>query len=370
MADNLSLPRDLAIVAFAQAPSIASEHRTEAQMLVPLLNAVLEQSGIDRRDIGFTVSGSCDYLTGATFTFVQMLEATAAWPPISESHVEADGAWALYEGWVRLLHGDIDSVMVYASGKSSLGNQQEVMSMWLDPYYLETIGLDMWSYAGLQAQAVLEAGLGTERDWAAIAALRRGAAAGNPYAQVHGDADVDALLAEPYVRGPLRPHACPPVSDAAAAMIITTAERARRITDRPVYIRGIDHRSDAHYLGVRDLSASASTRLAGEKAAARAGFRPADVDVAELHALYPHEEQILRRELGLDDGGGTGDGGRVVINPSGGALCANPVMVAGLIRVGEAYEAVRDGRADRALAHAQSGPCLQQNLVCLLEGGE
>ena len=35
-------------------------------MLVPLINSVLEQAGMDRREIGFTVSGSCDYLTGAT----------------------------------------------------------------------------------------------------------------------------------------------------------------------------------------------------------------------------------------------------------------------------------------------------------------
>ncbi|HSR24673.1 MAG TPA: lipid-transfer protein, partial [Candidatus Eisenbacteria bacterium] len=52
---------------------------------------------------------------------------------------------------------------------------------------------------------------------------------------------------------------------------------------------------------------------------------------------------------------------------SGGALAANPVMVAGLVRVGEAARRVMDGSARRAVAHATSGPCLQQNLVCVLE---
>ena len=56
------------------------------------------------------------------------------------------------------------------------------------------------------------------------------------------------------------------------------------------------------------------------------------------------------------------------INPSGGALAANPVMAAGLIRIGEAASRIMDGSADRALAHATSGPCLQQNLVAVLEG--
>ncbi len=362
MADRLDLPRDIAIVAFAQVPSSPGETRTEAQMLVPAISEALEASGIPRREIGFTVSGSCDYLTGATFTFVQMLEATAAWPPISESHVEADGAWALYEGWVRLLHGDIDSVLVYASGKSSLGNQQEVMSMWLDPYYLETLGLDMYSYAGLQAQALLDAGVAKESDWAEIAARSLRDAKSNPFAQVSGDFDVADLMKQEPVRGPLRPHACPPTSDCAAALILTTGEKARQLTDQPVYLRGIDHRADPHYLGVRDLTTCPSAKLAGEKAAAKAGFGAAEVDVAELCALYPHEEQVLVEALGLGSG--------TAINPSGGCLAANPTMVTGLLRIGEAFRAIRDGRAQRALAHAQSGPCLQQNLVCLLEGGK
>ena len=56
----------------------------------------------------------------------------------------------------------------------------------------------------------------------------------------------------------------------------------------------------------------------------------------------------------------------VAVNPSGGALAANAFMVAGLIRIGEAAARIMDGTATRALAHATSGPCLQQNLVCAL----
>ena len=57
----------------------------------------------------------------------------------------------------------------------------------------------------------------------------------------------------------------------------------------------------------------------------------------------------------------------VDVNPSGGALSANPMMVAGLTRLGEAASRILDGTARRAVAHATSGPCLQQNLVCVLE---
>ena len=60
--------------------------------------------------------------------------------------------------------------------------------------------------------------------------------------------------------------------------------------------------------------------------------------------------------------------GPVVVVRSGGALAANAMMTAGLIRIGEVANRISSGEANRGVAHATSGPCLQQNLVCVLEG--
>ena len=107
---------------------------------------------------------------------------------------------------------------------------------------------------------------------------------------------------------------------------------------------------------MRDLTASASTTAAG----AAAGIGDGGVDVAELHAPFTHQEILLRRALGLGD--------EVRINPSGGALCGNPMFAAGLARIGAAARQIISGRrATRALGHATSGPALQQNLVCVME---
>ena len=85
------------------------------------------------------------------------------------------------------------------------------------------------------------------------------------------------------------------------------------------------------------------------------------VDVAELHAPFTHQELILREALGLGDDAD--------VNPSGGALAANPMMAAGLIRIGEvAQPHHRRRRRPGASPTPPSGPCLQQNLVCVLEG--
>ncbi|MDZ7675108.1 MAG: lipid-transfer protein [Acidimicrobiales bacterium] len=348
--------RDVAIVSFAQAPAQSRVETTETQMLYPVVNEAIARSGLERRDIGFTCSGSADYLQGAPFAFVGNLEATGAWPPISESHVEMDGAWALYEAWVRLQHGDVDAALVFSSGISSKANLREVLCLQSDPYYLMPLWADPWSLAALQARAFLDANGHDERSLAEVVARSRRLASGNPNAQVSGEVSVDDLLAEPHVVSPLRASDAPPVSDGAAAIVLVAGEAAREACEHPAWIRGIDHRADPHYPGVRDLSTSASARQAAEAAGVAGG----PVEVAELHASFSHEELILRDALGLDDD--------VEVNPSGGPLCGNPMMVSGLVRLGEAFRQINEHGKQRTVGHAASGPCLQQNLVCVLEG--
>ncbi|MFJ3645230.1 thiolase domain-containing protein [Streptomyces murinus] len=346
------MTRQIAVVAFAQ-----SDHRrttdelSEVEMLMPVLHEVLARTGLKTADIGFTCSGSSDYLAGRAFSFTMTLDGVGAWPPISESHVEMDGAFALYEAWSKLLTGDADTALVYAYGKSSPGSLRDVLTRQLDPYYLAPLWPDSVALAALQAQALLDAGATDENALAAIGARSRAAATANPHAQLNGP-----VPQGDYVVRPLRTGDCPPIGDGAAAVILAADDRARELCERPAWIRGLDHRVEPHALGVRDLTDSPSTRLAAE----RAGAFERPVDTAELHAPFSSQEVVLRKALRL--------GEEVVVNPSGGALAANPVMAAGLIRIGEAAARIHRGASDRALAHATSGPCLQQNLVAVLEG--
>ena len=355
------MTREIAVVAFAQTDTLRStEEHSEVEMLMPVLHAVLDQTGLKTADIGFTCSGSSDYLAGRAFSFTLALDGVGAWPPISESHVEMDGAWALYEAWTKLLTGDADTALVYSYGKSSPGSLRDVLTRQLDPYYVAPLWPDSVALAALQAQALIDAGDTDESALAAIAARSR--ATDNPHAQLRGE-----VPHGDYQVRPLRTGDCPPVGDGAAAVILAAGERARELCPRPAWIRGIDHRIEAHSLGVRDLTDSPSTRLAAEHAGA---FEPPHglrgmggtptVDTAELHAPFTAQEVVLRKALNLGD--------EVCVNPSGGALAANPMMAAGLTRIGEAAARIHRGESDRALAHATSGPCLQQNLVAVLEG--
>ncbi len=102
------------------------------------------------------------------------LDAIGAWPPKRDSHVEMDGAWALYEAWLRLQEGDIEIAVVTGSGRSSTGDPALIYPMEMDPYFLAPLGADPLTFAALQARAVIAAGLADERSMAEVAVRSRG----------------------------------------------------------------------------------------------------------------------------------------------------------------------------------------------------
>jgi acetyl-CoA acetyltransferase len=347
--------RDVAVVGFAQSPQVRRTEGTTngVEMLVPIFREVLSGLGLTKADIGFWCSGSSDYLAGRAFSFISAIDAIGPVPPINESHVEADAAWALYEAWIKLQTGEVDTALVYGFGKSSAGDLRRTLALQLDPYVLAPLWPDSVSVAGLQARLGIDSGAWSERAMAEVAVRSRRDAERNPHAQLAGSKDVDELLAEPYLADPLRRHDCAPITDGAAVIVLAADDRARELTERPAWITGIAHAVDSAHLGARDLTTSPSTAAAARAAGIEG------VEIAELQTPFTHQELLLRRELGLGDD--------VRITPSGGALAGNPMFAAGLVRIGEAAAPLLSGEAGRTLAHATSGPALQHNLVCVME---
>ena len=345
--------RDVAVVGFAQRQMQEFDGSpTCVELLVPILAECYEQTGFTRKDIGFWCSGSSDYLAGRSFSFVSAVDAIGVIPPVNESHVEMDAAWALYEAWVKIQTGEVDTALVYGFGKSSAGVLRRTLALQLDPYTLTPLWPDTVSLAGLQARAGIDAGLWDERAMAEVVNRSLTDAEKNEYAVRKGGSSVEELLARPVYADPLRKHDCAPVTDGAAAIVLAAGDRARDAADRPAWITGFSHYVDPLHLGGRDLTRAPSAGLAGAAAGTDG------VEVAELHAPFSHQELVLRRELALEDG--------VRLNPSGGALASNPMFTSGLNRIGEAARRVWDGSSSRTLGHATSGPVLQQNLVCVM----
>ena len=348
--------RDVAVVGFAHAPH---ERRTDGttngvEMLMPCFSSLYRELGLKQTDIGFWCSGSSDYLAGRAFSFISAIDSIGAIPPINESHVEMDAAWALYEAYIKILTGEVDTALVYGFGKGSAGTLRRVLALQTDPYTVAPLWPDAVSTAGLQARFGLDAGTWTAEQMAQVAL--DSFAVTDRVDSVPSAATVAELLDRPFFADPLRRHDIAPITDGAAAIVLASADRARDLRENPAWITGIEHRIETPILGARDLSTSPSTAAS----AAVASGGDTSFDVAELHAPFTHQQLILTEAVGL--------GSATKVNPSGGALAANPMFSAGLERIGFAARHIFDGSAGRVLAHATSGPALQQNLVAVLEG--
>ncbi|CAJ1495698.1 thiolase domain-containing protein [[Mycobacterium] burgundiense] len=349
--------RDVAVVGFAHAPHVRNTDGTTngVEMLMPCFAQLYSELGLQQTDIGFWCSGSSDYLAGRAFSFISAIDSIGAVPPINESHVEMDAAWALYEAYIKLLTGQVDTALVYGFGKSSAGMLRRILSLQTDPYSVAPLWPDAVSIAGLQARFGLDSGKWTAEDMAQVAV--ESFAAADRVDSVESAASVSELLERPFFADPLRRHDIAPITDGAAAIVLAAGDKARELRENPAWITGIEHRIETPILGARDLTTSTSTAASAQAAL---GGDAGSVEVAELHAPFTHQQLILAEAIGL--------GPSTKINPSGGALAANPMFSAGLERIGFAAQHIFDGSAGRVLAHATSGAALQQNLVAVLEG--
>ncbi len=348
---------EIAVVGFAHAPHVRRTDGTTngVEMLMPCFHQLYTELGLKQTDIGFWCSGSSDYLAGRAFSFISAIDSIGAIPPINESHVEMDAAWALYEAYIKLLTGQVETALVYGFGKSSAGTLRRVLAMQTDPYTVAPLWPDSVSMAGLQARAGLDAGTWTAEQMAQVALDSYAAAGRTDKEEVTGS--IDELLSRPYFADPLRRHDIAPITDGASAIVLATGDRARELRENPAWITGIEHRIETPILGARDLTTSPSTAASAQAAT---GGDAGSIDIAEIYAPFTHQQLILTEAIGL--------GSQTLVNPSGGALAANPMFSAGLERIGFAAQHIFDGSAQRVLAHATSGPALQQNLVAVLEG--
>ncbi|KDE99312.1 lipid-transfer protein [Mycolicibacterium aromaticivorans JS19b1 = JCM 16368] len=349
--------RDVAVVGFAHAPHVRRTNGTTngVEMLMPCFKSLYDELGLKQTDIGFWCSGSSDYLAGRAFSFISAIDSIGAVPPINESHVEMDAAWALYEAYIKVLTGEVETALVYGFGKSSAGTLRRVLALQTDPYTVAPLWPDSVSMAGLQARFGLDSGKWTEEQMAQVAL--DAFAAGGRTDKVAVNGSISELLAQPYFADPLRRHDIAPITDGASAIVLAAGDRARELRENPAWITGFEHRIETPVLGARDLTTSPST-AASAKAAT--GGDTSSIEIAELYAPFSHQQLILTEAIGLPEA--------TKINPSGGALAANPMFSAGLERIGFAAQHIFSGSAGRVLAHATSGPALQQNLVAVLEG--
>jgi acetyl-CoA C-acetyltransferase len=214
----------------------------------------------------------------------------------------------------------------------------------------------------------------TEEQLARVGVKNHTHASKNPNAHFTKGATLEQVLGSRMIASPLRLFMCSPITDGAAAVIVASEERARALTDRPVWIRGTGQALDGFQLTSlhEDYAHWPALKRAGEAAYRMAGIGPADVDLAEVHDCFAIAEMIAYEELGFCKKGEAGAfaaaglsdyGGDVVVNPRGGLIgCGHPLGATGVAQAAEAFVQLRGEAAARqvpdaeiALTHNNSG---------------
>ncbi len=353
-----------------------------ADMVFDVTRAALTDAGLAIDDIDSVVTVSNDFFDGRTISGMAVGDASGGMDK-NISTVSGDGTFGAFYGLMRVLSG-YKATLVVAHYKGSEGSVPITTNGMFDPLYHRLLGIDAISSAALQANVYMSKYGLSEESLASVSVKNHGNAKNNPFAQLPLDITVDDVMKSRKIAEPLKLLDCCPVSDGAAAVIIANEEVAAKCSSKPVWIKGVAHCCEDYLLGDRDLANPIALRDAARRAYAQAGIKsPVDeIDVAEVLEAFSYMEPLWLEGLEicapgegahLIDKGITVMGGKLPVNPSGGALSANPILVAGLARLVEATLQVRGQAGARqvrdaktALAHGFNGPCGQSHCVWIV----
>ena len=382
----------VAIVAVAQTKYEENKStHFQGDVAYDAIEEVLQKTGLtyqDRVKDGFGIDRILttgeDHLVGRTCNAFWIHHYLGAYK-MSHDNVSADGTFAVYHAVIDILSGHYDTVLVVSTAKESEVSMPEVENCYFDHIFLQPLGLDYLTASALQARRYMEKNGVSPEQCARVAVRNRGNAHNNPYAQEPLDITVQDVLNSEMLASPIRAlDSKPLVSDGACAIILTTEEKAKQITDKPVWIKGVGNCYDMHYPGDRDLADCDSLVAAAKRAYTMAGISDPvkEIDVAEISEEYSYQELLWTEGLGFCE---KGEGasfmekgisemtGALPINPSGGVLAGNPIQVSGMARVAEAVTQLRGEAEDRqvdeakiALAHGFTGACGQTHCVLML----
>jgi acetyl-CoA acetyltransferase len=206
----------------------------------------------------------------------------------------------------------------------------------------------------------------TSEQLAEIAVAARKWANLNPAASMRGSLTVEDVLSSPMMSTPLRLRDCCLVNDGAGAVIVTTAERAKNLRKKPVWVLGCGeshtHRS---IVGMPDLTISPA-KLSGERAFKMAGLGPSDIDVLELYDSFTITVLLQLEDLGFCpkgeggrfvEGGRLAPGGTMPTNTSGGGLSCLHTGMFGIFLLIEAARQLRGECGDRQVPNARTALC-------------
>lgn len=333
--------------------------------------AALKGTGIRIEDVDFVIDSGSDFLDGRSISNCGFMGAMGA-NHKEESRVEEDGLWALTYAANKIAAGPKSVALVIAYSKPSESNINNFWNGMVDPFMGRPVGLSHQTASALTAQQYLsKAGLVAD-DLRVVSDVAWDRAAQNSAVETDGvrpgNDEVASPLAESDYSRPV---------DGAVAIVLAVDNIAEQITANPVWVTGQGAAMDRYFFTDRDADTLPAATHAVERALAQAGKKSAnEFDLVEVSATSTVGELMLVEALGLAEqykGIELYRSGAEKINPSGGALPADPVMATGLVRFHEALirlarrEGHKTNEAKSALVHGTGGFAMQNHCVVTLE---
>jgi acetyl-CoA acetyltransferase len=351
-----------AIVGAAEAPAQDAGEATPAGLMALATAAALSQTTLTKADVDGLFSASAYYYM-PTLTLADYLRIR---PRYSDSSLIGGNAFVAHLGHAAaaLAAGLFEvGVIAYGSTQRSDGSRY-VRSL------SETLAYDVpyaphWPIAGYALMAhrhMYEFGT-TSEQLAEVAVAAREWALLNPASGQTEPLTAADVLESPLICSPLHRLDCCLVTDAGAALVVTTPERAREVCERPVYVLA---EADTHWSRHMSTLPSYTTSPAAEtapRALAAAGLRVDEVDVFQLYDSFTIATLITVEDVGLcakgEGGAFVGEGrlrpgGGVAVNTSGGGLSYRHGGMLSTVLLVEAVAQLRAEAGARQVADART----------------
>jgi len=272
--------------------------------------------------------------------------------------------------------GQAETILVCAGENRATGLTREAALSALlavgHPYFEQPYGGSIPGYYAMIAQRHMHV-YGTQREQLAhVAVNTRAHALLHPNAHMKKPLALREVLDAKPIADPLGMLDCCLISDAGGAFIVTSAERARDLKAKPIYLQGIgEYHTHEHLMCAPSLTEFGATE-SGKTAYQMAGLGPKDIDVAQLYDCFTIVPIIELEELGFCNRGEGGAffaeghariGGKLPVNTHGGMLShAHAGAAGGLFGIVEAVRQLRGGLGERqvhgaevALVHNEGG---------------
>ncbi len=338
-------------------------------------DAQLDDRPVDSVYVGNMASGLFNHQVSVASALVDRL----ALLPAAADRIEngpASGGSAIKNGFLAVASGFNDVVLVVGGEKMRdvIGPKAtDIVAAMTHPQAEYIYGVTLPSLAGMFARLYMEEYGITREHLSMVAIKNQENGLLNPYAHIQMKITMEGILTHPQshvnspiVADPLHLYDCCPVSDGAAAVLLTTEEIAKELKKPIITIDGVGQATDTHTLAERsDPTDLKAVRLASERAFAMAGVKPKDIDVAELHDAFTILEIAESEHVGFFkkgegakalEKGETKIDGKIPINPSGGLKArGHPVGATGVAQVVELVWQLRGDAGERQVKDAKRG---------------